>query len=174
MMMNVGHTRAAPTALLLAGAFLASACTVSTPATITSTQRAPQVISSVELLSETGETGLRARFLEDINEALRARSVAVQTGADFVADFSVSQREAKLGLQAISKGEETSAPPEPDFKSRWFHKCKPHRVSASLVIYARSSGRVHAKSSGEFLTCPGDLAQLDDLAQILVDRTLSN
>lgn len=174
-MMNVGHTRALRTALVFAGAFLASACAVTTPATITSTKRAPQSISSVEMLSEAGETGLRARFLDELTEALGTRAVAVQSGADYVADFSVSEREAQLGLQAVPKGNEaapTNPPADPEFKQRWYHACKPNRVSASLVIYTRTTGTVHAKSSGEFLACPGDLSQIDDLAQILVDRTL--
>lgn len=158
---------------------LLSACAISTPATITSAQGSPQRITSVQLLTESGDdgpkAGLRTRFHDELSRQLASRGVTLGSGADFVADFAVSERSAQLGLQSVPQSEGAAAQPiEPGLKGRWYHKCKPNRVSASLVVYARANGAVEAKSSGEFLACPGDLAQLDDLAKILVDRILTN
>lgn len=155
-------------------ALVVSACTVTTPAAITSTQGVARALTSVQLLSEQDETGLRSQFANEITQSFGSRGVTLNQSAPFVADFAVSQRPAELGLQAISESSEEGQAPKSDFKSRWYDKCKPSRVSASLVIYSRASGTVQAKSSGEFLTCPGDLSQLNDLAQILVDRALTN
>lgn len=179
-MLNLGPSRIIRMSLLIAGTLFVSACAVSTQPAVTATQSNPtplgaaQSITNLEWLSEGDETGLRAQFLNELNRSLSARGLSVQSGAQYVADFSVSQREASLGLQPVSSAANASAQEEPDFKGRWYHKCKPNRVSASLVVYARASGEVHTKSTGEFLACPGDLSQLDELAQMLVDRTLSN
>jgi len=173
-MMSKGQMRAMRLVPLLAVLFVLSACAVSTPASITSTKASPQAITNIELLSENRNAGLRAQFFDDLTNTLQSRGVSIQTGAPHVADFAVSQRQAGVGLQSISQDSDAAEPIEPPFKQRWYHKCKPNRVSASLVIYARSNGAVQAKASGEFLACPGDMSQLEDLAQVLVDRTLGN
>jgi hypothetical protein len=154
-----------------------SACAVGSPATITSTQGSTQSIQSVELLAAEEVTGLRGQFLAELQKSLGSRGIALERGAEFVGDFSVSERSAELGLQAISddtEGQTDARAPEPGYQSRWYDKCSPHRVSASLVIYSRASGEVRAKSSGEFLSCPGDLAELSNLANLLVGRAVSN
>lgn len=172
-MRNPRHNRALRMASAMLVSVLAAACAVSTPAAITSVKPSPRPITNVELLNESSEGDLRSRFHSELVQKLGERGVTLTPGADFIADFAVSQREANVTLQPVSSSEQPSGPTEPDFRSRWYHKCKPHRVSASLVVYARSNGAVEAKSSGEFLACPDDLSQLDDLAQILVDRLLT-
>ena len=149
-----------------------SACAVGTPAAITSTQSATRTVTSVELLSQTDEAGLRSQFQSALTGALAQHGVSLDKNAQFIADFAVSQRPAELGLIQIEEEAETVDAPEEAYKSKPFDECKPHRVNASLVVYSRSSGEVQGKSSGEFLACPGDLTQLSDLAQLLVDRTL--
>lgn len=173
-MAGLGQTHRIYMAALALGALSLSACAISTPATVTSTQNAPQTLAGVELLSQEDEVGLRAQFLNELTRTFTTRGVVVQKGAAFVADFSVSQRAAGVGLQEISEDAENVETIEPAFRSRWYHKCKPTRVSASLVIYARDSGAVQTKSAGEFLACPGELSQLGDLAELLVERTVAN
>ena len=162
---------------VLVGSLGVSACAVSTPATITTSQGAAPTIQSVALLAEDEEAGLRMLFLSELQDSLGSRGIALERDAAFVGDFSISERSAGLGLQEIPEesGDEASAQePESSFKSRWYNKCTPQRVSASLVIYARSNGSVQARSSGEFISCPGDLSELGSLANLLVDRAISN
>lgn len=162
---------------LLVGALFVSACAVATPATITSTKGATPTIQNVALLTEDEEAGLRRQFLSELQDSLGSRGIALESDAAFVGDFSISERSAGLGLQEIPEDSDDHASaqePESSFKSRWYSKCTPQRVSASLVIYARSNGAVQAKSSGEFISCPGDLAELSSLANLLVDRAISN
>ncbi|MEP1421344.1 MAG: hypothetical protein ABJK59_06210 [Erythrobacter sp.] len=158
----------------LLAALFASACAVSTPAIITSARSSTQPIAEIQLLNESSAASLRGRFHEELTGKFAERGISFAPNADFVADFAVSQRKADVGLQAVSDSETATQPNKPNFRSHWYHKCKPARVSASLVIYARSSGAVQAKSSGEFLACPDDLSQLDQLAGLLVDRALAN
>ncbi|WP_298303686.1 hypothetical protein [uncultured Erythrobacter sp.] len=173
-MAGLGRTHGIGKVTLAIGAVSLSACAVSTPATLTSTQNSPQTLSSVELLNEEDEAGLRAQLLDELTGSFANGGIGVENGAAFIVDFSVSQREASVGIQEISEDAGTVKAIEPTFRSRWYHKCKPSRVSASLVIYARDSGAVQNKSSGEFLTCPDDLSQLGDLAQLLVDGAVAN
>lgn len=173
-MRGMGRSRT-KSALLLAGLVCTlSACAIGSPATITSAQGRVSSVTSVELLSEADETALRSQFASELRRSFGARAVGLDQKAAFVADFAVSQRPAKYGLQAISQNPDEEQTPPSGFKARWYDKCEPSRVSASLVIYSRNSGTVEAKSAGEFVTCPGDLAQLSDLAQLLVDRALQN
>lgn len=157
---------------------MVSACAISTPATITSTQSRPLAITSIQLLNDgddKAEVGnLRARFHDELTQQLRARGIAVEAEAQYVADFAVSERDAEVGLKPVSDTDDTAEPIEPSIRSRWYHKCRPTRVSASMVIYGRADGAVKAKSAGEFMACPDDMSQLGDLAKILVDRTVSN
>lgn len=179
-MMKLGRTRVISIAPLVLASLLTSACAISTPATITSAQNSPQAITSVQLLRDAEEKGvadnLRSRFRDELTQQLRARGVNLGTGAEYVMDFAVSQRDAEVGLQPVSVADagDTAEPIEPSIRGRWYHKCKPTRVSASIVIYARANGAAQANSSGEFLACPDDLSQLGDLAKILVERTVSN
>lgn len=149
-----------------------SACAVATPPTITASQANAVDVRQVELLGQAQEEGLRSQFKGELVRSFETRGVTVEKGAGFIADFSVSQRSAELGTQAFKQDQAEEQPPRSDYRSNWLNKCKADRVSASLVVYARDNGRVKAKSSGEFLACPGDLSQLGDLAQLLVSRTL--
>ncbi|MEM1052510.1 MAG: hypothetical protein AAGI28_10485 [Pseudomonadota bacterium] len=163
---------------LVFGALSLSGCAIATPATLTSaspsTRNASQSFTSIELLSETEEAGLRAQLLEELKNSLENRAVTVQKGAEFIGDYSVSTRPAELGLQTIEESSESSETTDSGFTPRWYHKCEPNRVSASLVIYSRANGTVLTKSSGEFLACPDDLAELRPLADLLVDSIVGN
>lgn len=170
-MRSLGQNRVYAVAISTAMALGLSACAVGTPATITSAQSELSSVSSVELLSEAGEAGLRSQFKSELTNALSQRGVSLSESAGFIADFAVSQRPAEFGLIQITPEAETTEAPEEAHNSKPFDKCKPNRVNASLVVYSRASGTVQGKSSGEFLACPGDLAQLSDLAQLLVERT---
>lgn len=163
--------------MLILGTLSVSACAIATPATITSTtSSAPitaQAINGVELIGAPDETGLRAALQSELTRALGARGVPEQSGADHIADFAVSERPAATGLLPVSEETDAAGHPEPAFKSRWYDKCKPSRISASLVIYARANGTIATKASGEFLACPGDHSQLDDLADLLVEQAIA-
>ena len=171
-MSALGQTRFHAAATMAVMAMGLSACAVGTPAAITSTKSAPQAVTSVELLAQADEAGLRSQFQSALTGALTQRGVSLDKNAQFIADFAVSQRPAELGLIEIEEEAETIEVPEEAYKSKPFDQCSPNRVNASLVVYSRSSGEVQGKSSGEFLACPGDLAQLGELARLLVDRTL--
>lgn len=151
-------------------AFCLSACATGTPATITSAQGSTPNLTSVTLLGEEDTAGLRAQFRAELSRALAARGSNIRTDADFIADFAVSEHEAQLSLQEISEDSDGADLSEDNFKSRWYDNCKPNRVSASLVLYSRASGEIEAKSSGEFLACPGDHSELGKLADLLVAR----
>lgn len=155
------------------GTLALSACAIATPATITSTSAPALAVVSVEILIEDNEVELRSQFANSLRTSLNARGIATKSGADTIADFAVSERSADVGLQPITDSADSSAPLEPAFKSRWYHKCKPNRVNASLVLYARETGETIAKSSGEFLACPGDHSRLSDLARLLVDEAIA-
>ncbi len=148
------------------------ACAISMPPAIVSANETGQPIGSIELIA-SDEVGLRSRFAKDLEAALSGRGVSVESGGAYVGDFSVSSREAAVTVNPIS-GEETIAGPLPEgIKSRWYHQCKPQRTGATLVVYDRASGAIAGKADGEYISCPGDLSSLDDLAQLLVDRALS-
>ena len=171
-MSALGQTRVQFGLTMTAMAMGLSACAVGTPATVTSTQTATQTVTSVELLVQADDAGLRSQFQSALTSALNQQGISLEQNADFIADFAVSQRPAQLGLIQIEQEVDTVDAPEEAYKSKPFDECKPHRVNASLVVYSRSSGAIQGKSAGEFLACPGDLVQLSDLAQLLVRRTL--
>lgn len=156
-------------ALTLSGMGLAG-CAIATPATITSTQSALGKVLALTLNSEDKDQSLRAGFRSSLSAAFEARGVELAEETPFYADFAVSARTARL--TALPATDDAKAP-QPGFKSRWYHTCKPDRVTASLVIYTKADNTVHARSSGEFLACPGELNELTSLAQLLVDQALS-
>lgn len=152
-----------------------TACAVSTPATVTSAQQATSPVTNLAFVSqEAEESGIRARFKSALSKALSAQGVGMSADADYLADFTVSQRPGDYALQEVTSDDANASPPASDYKPRWFHKCKPARVNASLVIYAKTSGALHSKARGEFLACPGDTSQLEDLAKLLAARALQN
>ena len=152
-----------------------TACAVSTPATVTAVQEAPSAVTTITFVTQQEEKrGIRARFKTALAESLAARGASMSADAAYLADFTVSQRPAQLALQDVTQDDDNASPPTSDYRPRWFHKCKPERVSASLVIYAKASGTLHSKSQGEFLGCPGDTSQLYDLAELLAARALQN
>jgi len=117
-MASLEQTRVVCMVALALGVCSLSACAVSTPVTLTSTQNSPQMFSQVEVLNQQDETGLRALFLSELSGSFTTRGVTVHDGADFVADFSVSERAAGVGLQEISEGAETGNAIEPLFVSQ--------------------------------------------------------
>ncbi len=154
--------------------FCLAACAVATPVTITSVQSAPSAVTSLEFVPQDEGRGIRARFKTELARAFADQGVSVGPDADFLADFAVSERSAELALQNVTSDDANAARPASDYEPRWFHKCKPARVSASLVIYSKRTGALHSKSEGEFLACPGDTSQLSDLAGLLAKRALSD
>jgi len=152
-----------------------TACAVSTPATITAAQPAPSPVTNLTFVSQDAEErDIRARFKAALSEALSAQGVKISSDGDYLADFTVSQRPGEYALQEVTSDDANASPPVTDYEPRWFHKCKPARVNASLVIYAKASGALHSRAQGEFLACPGDTSQLDDLANMLAARALQN
>lgn len=158
-----------------------SACTVATPAAITSAQNPPAStpITSVEFVSQDDEHAMRTRFMNALSTSFAGQGVSVAAGADYIADFTIAQRPAQLGLLEANGAEESAAKaPTSDFSPRWFHSCKPDKVSASLVIYAKANGMLHSKSEGEFLACresaSGESSELQALAELLTARALKN
>ncbi|UAB77658.1 hypothetical protein INR77_12810 [Erythrobacter sp. SCSIO 43205] len=160
--------------LALASAGL-GACAVSTPAAITDSQNASGTINNLQFVAEEGvQSGLGKQFKSALANALSAQGVTLGGNAGYLADFTVAERPADLALQDVTGDDANASAPASDFKPRFFHTCKAHRVSASLVIYNKQSGALHSKSEGEYIACPGDTSQLGVLANLLATRALQN
>lgn len=173
--MNAGQTSSRLSALSpLCALALLSGCAVSTPATLSIAQASEVRTESVRLLGEDDESNLRVRFHSALRNSIKNRSIAVKEDADLIGDFAISARDATIAVQSAAQSTDNADALEPGFKPRFYHKCKPDRIQAALVLYSRKSGEIKGRSEGEFLACPGDFSELDDLAELLVDQALSD
>lgn len=151
-----------------------SGCAVGVPATITSSQPPAGSIATLTLLSESDETKLRQEFAGKIRRALTQRGVGIADDSMFVGDFSIDVRPIALGVDPVTQPDSPSKPEGEEFRSRWYHECRPNRITGSIVIYSRQSGTALTKSEGEFIACPDDMSQLDDLVRLLLDEALGD
>ena len=114
---------------------------------------------------EAGGT-LRSDFELHLKNAFARQGVAIDEGSELVVDFSIASHPASTTVIPIGE-KELEAPPQAR-RTRWYHKCAATSVKGSLAVFARDANRVVAKSSGEYVGCPGDREQLGNLAQLLV------
>ncbi|TRD11940.1 hypothetical protein FGU71_08785 [Erythrobacter insulae] len=146
-----------------------SACAIEQAPTLTQRPAMPIAITTVDLAQDEDLVGLRSAFARSLSLALAAEKVAPSADSDWIADFAVSSHPAEVSITPIGDGAEGQGPDASHgVKSKWYHKCKPERVRASLAVFERQANRLVAKSEGHFIACPGDRARLNDLATLLV------
>lgn len=173
--MNAGRIRSRLSTLLPFGALaILSGCAISQPATLASAQASGTELQSVYLLSDDEDNALRSRLDAALRSAMGDRSTAVEEGADLIGDFGISARDATLAVQSIADTNEGADSLEMRFRNRFYHSCRPDRIRATLVLYARESGEMRGRAEGEFLACPGDFGELNNLAQLLVDEAMGD
>lgn len=150
-------------------------CAIAQPPVVTHSAVAKAAVGDFELAQQPDATGLRGDFALSLATAFSSQGISAKAGSRWVADFAVSSQPASIAVVPVGKESEASDPAKSGgVKAKWYHKCKPERVRGTLAIFDRNANTLAAKSEAHFIACPGDLAELDALASLLVRTATSN
>ena len=169
--------RKIPVAFVLAGSCLVAGCSVtSAPALTVASNGTPRAFSQIELIEPDSAQAQRSGFYSAVAKDLQDKGIGLSEGADAVGDLSLSVTPSAIGVFVNDKSApDASARPIATVRnSRWYDKCGTVRVSASLVVYDRSSGTELGNSKAEAITCEGGDVPNDELAALLVSDLLAN
>ena len=152
-------------ALAAAFALVLSACAVTSPFVVESSGSLTAV-SAVAMPEDASAGGHRAQLHSALVNAFADRSVAVSDDARYLADYSVSVRDAEGGLTtstgpaASEKDIDWTARPR---NSRLLDGCGAKRMRATLVLMDRETGKMAYRGEGEATACSfsdSDIAQV--------------
>lgn len=165
---------------MLFGATALGACSVSEPLEVRSATNAsdPQRSAITFAIAEEEAGTLRGRFALALIDAFAARGVAAQSEARLVADYSVSEGSAEIGIRrrsdpdsVLEEGEGWIDPPR---NSRRFDRCKARELRGTLVLVDRQTGALVYRGTGTATECEFDDAALRALADGLVAESLAS
>jgi hypothetical protein len=146
-----------------------SGCTVSTPASIVSTQGRFPDHAEVQLAPYEADGSLRANFGRALSDALSADSVIMTATAPLIAEFAVSARAAETGIAdpARSTGDNIAWESSPRARGR-FENCHAIRLRSTLILLDRAEGTILYRGVAEKDGCSYSEADLNELAYALV------
>jgi|GEM_PF-1832599 len=157
--------------VILAGALatVLGACSVVTPATITSTTGNLPQGQSVRLAPFSEDGSLRAAFGQRLAEAMAAQSIQLEDGAPVIAEFAIGARDASSGLADpdATAGNTIAWESQPRDQAR-FDECEARRLRATLILLDRAEGNILYRGVGESDMCALGDQELVDLANILI------
>ena len=149
-------------------------CAVASPFVVESSGSLATV-RAVALPEEVPEGGQRAQLHRSLASAFANRSVTVSPDARYLADYSVSVRDAEGGLTtsnsaaASEKDIDWKAQPR---KSRLLDGCDAQRMRATLVLMDRQSGKMAYRGEGAATACSFSDSEIAQVARQLVDDAL--
>ena len=161
-------------AVIIAIPLLLGGCAVSTPVTVTPTVVELQTANAVEFPAPAGATGdLRSQWRAALQAAFASRSVNIQQGAPFLADFALSIRNAETGIATVSDNSKDIDWQSQPRRNRLLDKCKAQRMRGTLVIFRRANGSIIYRGESETDACRFGSAELTVMANELVDNAIN-
>ncbi len=158
------------TAVLMAGSL--GGCAVKQDLRLAIEGARPSAPSAVAIATAPADNPQAARFAASLTEAFARNGHSIASDAPVIAVFGFSQRASAIGT-ADGSAPEAAGKAAPTWLSapagkRALARCKGERLRASLALYARSSGAVIYRASGEIDGCTFAESDLDKLAAALV------
>ena len=146
-----------------------AACSVVTPASITSTTGQLPQGQSVQLAPFEQDGSLRAAFGQALVDAMAAQSIERLDGAPVIAEFAIGARDASAGLADPAASSDAAVVWEslPRDQSR-FDNCEAQRLRATLVLLDRAGGEILYRGVGESDACAFGDQELVQLADTLI------
>ncbi|MCK0127647.1 hypothetical protein [Erythrobacter sp. F6033] len=156
-------------ALLLAG------CAIEQPSSLTHRLALSNAITDVEMTADPEALAMKVGFADALTRAFSEQNISSKTGSRWIADFAVSAQPAQTSVVTVAQEQQGVSPSAGGgVKAKWFHKCKPERVRGSLAVFDRDANELVGKAEGHFIACPGDRAEMDALAALLVRSVTSS
>nr|WP_298929911.1 hypothetical protein [uncultured Erythrobacter sp.] len=154
---------------------LLAGCSIERPSTITHRAALKSPIVDVAFAPNADASGLRSEFSGSLDRAFGLNGVNSESNSRWIADFAVASFPTDVSVVPI--GDE-AAGVDPSkttgINAKWYHKCQPVQVRGSLAIFDSQTNTLVAKSEGHFVSCPGDLGELDALADLLVRSAMND
>lgn len=168
----------APVVLVASAAAGLSACAVSAPLSIDSTGSLRGTSQSIVMSVSTEDaTPARAVFGGALIKTFAANSIQGSDKGALLIDFAVSIGDASSGIlageqQPTEDGAESNWIAEPR-KSRRFDKCRPKRLSGSLVVIDRATSAPVYTGHASRVECDFNDRDIEKLAEALANDAAS-
>ena len=121
---------------------------------------------------------MRGQFASALSAAFAQRGISLQDTATLVADYSVSQRSAELGIQHARDAQDASPGEaqwiDPPREPRRFDRCEAQELRGTLILVDRNSGEAVYRGTGAATECGFGEAAIRSLADGLVADYLAN
>lgn len=129
--------------------------------------------AAVSIQTAPADNDQAARFATALADAFAARDHAVTDAAPVTAVFGFSLRDRATGTAQVSPAGE-GRPPEVKWisapaRKRAFQACQGERLRATLALYSRDEKTLIYRGTGEIDGCGVTNAEIDALAQALVN-----
>jgi len=174
------HAETAPARLpraawLLPALVFTAACAVSSPFTVNSTGTGVPAQASISLAGEETAGTHRASLHSALQRAFATEAVTLSDDGKYLADFSISIRNAEGGLTTSIEAKDEA---EIDWEtkprdSRLLDGCDAKRMRATLVVLDRATGQRIYRGEGEATECDFSGDAMDGVARQLVRDALS-
>lgn len=156
--------------LVVSLALAAGACAVASPFAVQSTGSL-SAVSAVAMPAEASAGGERAQLHTSLLRAFADRSVSVSADGRYLAEYSVSVRDAEGGLTTATSP--VRSEDEIDWKAqprdaKLFDGCTAQRMRATLVLMDRQTGTMAYRGEGEATACQFSGDDIAEVARQLV------
>ncbi len=150
--------------------FALTACSVVTPASITSTTGQLPQGQPLQLAPFPQDESLRGKFGQVLAEHMAAQSIILADDAPLIAEFAIGARGASAGLADPSTSTQDDVVWESPPRGRGkFDNCDARRLRATLILLNRAEGTVRYRGTAESNICDYGDQELADLAAVLIN-----
>lgn len=175
--MQTGSARACTgrrTAATAAALLTLSACAVDSPFAVSSTSNGTAARLAIAMAADERADPERSRLGDALRRAFADRSVRLADDGRYVAEYSLSWRDAEGGLTTSIDAVDAAAVawqvrPRP---RRMLDGCDAQRMRASLVLLDRQTGAMVYRGEGDSVGCRFDDQSVDQVAGALVSDAL--